>query len=131
MLYIIHKINFDDRELLPDIVDTPLWEKYDSLDCTPMHRRISVLYQLICQRDNYFQTNTPTPFGNPEYSLYQGQVVGFLQAMDWGEKTVNDQIVIYKDNKKETPILIVDKLKRPDSYFRSMIDNRELTSIFK
>lgn len=131
MLYIIHKIKFDDIELLPDITDTPLWDKYDSLDCTQQHKRISVLYQLICKRDNYFQTNTPTPFGNPEYSLYQGQVVGFLQAMEWCEKIINDQIVIYKDNQKETPVLIVDKLKRPDSYFKSMIDNRELTSIFK
>ena len=102
MLYIIHKINFDNREILPDVVDTPLWEKFDSMDCTPQHRRICILYRLISQRDNYFQTNTPTPFGNPEYSLYSGRVDGFLQAMDWSEKFVNDQIVIYKNNEKNS-----------------------------
>lgn len=81
MLYIIHKY-IDGVELLPDITETPLWKDYDSFDCTPQHRRICVLYQLLAKRENYYQFYSPTAYGNPDYSMYCGEVSGFLNALD-------------------------------------------------
>lgn len=130
MPWIIKKKMCGDIEFLPDLVDTPIWKKYSLDYCSnPTKRNIQIagLYKAIADRENYFQENTPTAFGNPEYNLHMGIVRGYVQALDLEESVENNQIVISKNGK---PILIVDKIKRPQSYYETQRENRQLLRDF-
>lgn len=125
MAWEIKKESFDGVDLLPEIVDTPLWPLIDpdrNSHPKPTERQIAGLYNALQRRENYFQENTPTAYGNPEYNLYCGVVSGFLQAMDAYEHEENDQIVIRKDRKK---LLVIDKVHRPRWYFEAQREIRE------
>lgn len=127
MVYEIKKNDRGDVELLPDIIETPLWEKISPESvCHPKRsdRLISFLYDAIQKRENYFQENTPTAFGNPEHEHRCGVVVGLLLAMEAVEHRENGQIVIRKgrDGRK---LLVVDVPTRPEWYYESVRDNRE------
>lgn len=126
MAYEIKKVVFDGIELLPDITETPFWAMADidrALDYKKSERQLAGLYMAICKRENYFQINSPTAFGNPDYSFLSGVVSGFLQAMDAEEILVDDQIVICK-TKTGRKMLILDKLTKPKGYYESLRDNR-------
>lgn len=125
MVWKIEKTGLDGVELLPDIVDTPLWALYDpdrNPHLRPSERQLAGLYNALQKRENYFQENSPTAYGNPEYSLYCGVVSGFLQAMDAWESEEKGQIVIRRKQKK---LLVVDKVMRPSWYYESRREIRE------
>ena len=129
-MWIIKKKMCGDIEILPDLVDTPLWEKICIEYCsnpTKRDRQIAGLYRAIADRENYFQENTPTAFGNPEYNLYMGIVRGYMQALELEETIENGQIVIRENGKK---ILIIDKVKKPIGYHQARAEIRELRKDF-
>lgn len=119
-MYRIEKIISGDTELLPDIVDTPIWNKHDIFNNSKVSKRVQLLaalYKAIEQRENYYQLNLPTAFGDPQYRYYCGVVVGFLQGMELEETVEDEKIVIKGSNRK---IMIIDKVKRPKSYHDSL-----------
>lgn len=120
-MYTITKIE-DSVELLPDITNTSIWVDYDETECSELTKCIAMLYTAIAQRENYYQLNTPTAFGNPQYNYYCGVVNGILQARGMEEITSDGVIIIKKNNRKK---LIIDKIKRPESYFDSVKDNND------
>ena len=130
MPWIIKKVMCGDTEMLPDLVDTPLWKAVTPEYCSnPTKRdiRIAGLYEALSERENYFQENTPTAFGNPEYNLYVGMVRGYMQALELDETTEGERIIIRKNGKA---ILIVDKVKKPSGYYQSVLENRKLRKDF-
>lgn len=126
MVIKVNKIVFEDIELLPDIVDTPLWNFINPdkiYKSKKSDRQIAQLYSAIRNRENYYQEYTPTAFGDPQYSLYCGIVTGILLAMEATEDIQNNKIVIRRNR---NVLLIVDKLKKPSSYYEVQRENREL-----
>lgn len=129
MRYDIQKNIFDGIEMLPDIVDTPIWKDYDpifSIDREARHsetlRLIVALYNAVSKRDNYYQEHTPTAFGDPEYSFRSGLVQGILQAGNIEERHRGGKTVFLKGRRI---ILTVENLKRPVSYYEAKKDNYE------
>ena len=124
----IKKIVLDGIEFLPDITDTPLWAMLDpdrNMQSKKPDRQLAGLYAALRQRENYYQENTPTAFGDPQYSLYCGVVKGFLMAMEAEENDVAGQIVI-RNSRNGKKLLVIDKPTRPASYFEDLRSNREL-----
>lgn len=116
-MYRVEKIMSGDTELLPDIVDTPIWKDYNEVNCSKNIRVIAALYKAIEQRENYYQLNSPTAFGDPQYRYYCGLVVGILQGSEMEEISNDNFIVIKRNNKK---ILVIDKIKRSQAYHDSV-----------
>ena len=124
-MYRIEKIISGDIELLPDIVDTPIWNEHDMFNNSKVSKRVQLLaalYKAIEQRENYYQLNSPTAFGDPQYRYYCGVVVGFLQGMELEEIVEDEKIIIKGSNRK---IMIIDKIKRPKSYHDAVRENSE------
>ena len=119
MAYIVHKIVYGETEFLPDIVDTPIWDDYDEIDAPKSVRIIAALYKAIADRENYYQENSPTAFGNPDYSRICGIVIGILQATEIEEQRKDDKLIFYKGKRK---VLVVDKLKLPRHYYEARRD---------
>ena len=120
MAYTVHKIVDDDNEWLPDIVDTPIWQDYDDFDATKSVRLVAALYRAVAERDNYYQENTPTAFGDPEYRYAYGVVHGIMLAEEI-EETEYDGKLIFRKGKRT--ILVVDKLNRPRGFYEAKMDN--------
>ena len=80
-------------------------------------------YSAILKRENYFQFNSPTAFGNPQFNYYSGIVAGILQASGYEEFVVDNQIIIKKGNRK---VLIIDKVKRSQHYYDSCKEINEV-----
>lgn len=127
-MYNIEKIIFmGDIELLPEIVDTPIWKDFDQPDCSKTVKLAAALYDAIFKRENYFQLNTPTAFGNSQYTYYCGLVNGILQGSGMEESVAGDHLVFKKGTKK---ILVIDKVKRPRAFLDAVRDNREMLNQF-
>lgn len=122
----ISKIDDDGAELLPDIVDTPLWEYLDpdrGMKAKKTEVQLAYLYKALAARENYYQNNTPTAFGNPQYNYFCGVVDGCLQATFAEESEENGVIVIRSINGAKRVLFSVDKLKKPRSYYESVREN--------
>jgi hypothetical protein len=122
MAWHIHKEYDGSVEMLPDVTQTPLWEPYEQSNCPKSHRQLVKLYDALSRRENYFQFNTPTAFGNPEYSQLVGEVHGILLAMEVDERHRDDKIIIFKENGRV--LLTVDKPQKPKSYYEELQDIR-------
>jgi len=122
-MYRVEKILSGDLELLPDLVDTPIWADYDEFSCKRSVKTVACLYSAIEKRENYYQFNTPSAFGDSMYSYYCGVVQGILLASEMEEDNKDDQIVIRKGKKR---ILVIDKVKRPGGYYESVRENSEV-----
>lgn len=70
---------------------------------------------------NYWNNNTPTAFGNPDYNYLMGCVEGYITAKGWGQReTTQKEIILFKGNKK---VLVIDKIEKPKSYYEAERDN--------
>lgn len=124
-MYRVEKIMLGSLELLPNIVDTSIWKDLDEFNndrCSKIVRLVGTLYKAIEQRENYYQLNTPTAFGDPQYTLRCGVVIGILQGAELEEIIEDEKIVIKRNNRR---ILIVDKVKRPQAYRDAVRENSE------
>lgn len=132
MVYEIKKYSDGEVEFLPDVVDTPLWELIDPdkiSQTKKSYRQIARLYEAIANRENYFQEYSPTAFGNPDYERLAGIVNGILMAMEASETEVDGQIVV-RIERTGKKILVVDKIKRHESYYEAERENKELREMF-
>lgn len=77
----------------------------------------------VADRENYYQNNDPTAFGNHEYSVKSGIVTGICIAANISEETRDGRIVFRKGNRI---ILEVDKVSKPESYYEA---NREIREV--
>ena len=130
MIYIQKEILVD-CELLPDVVDTPLWEKLDidgRFKAPKAERQLAGLYAAVAARENYFQQESPTAFGNPKYDYLSGVVQGYLMAMELIEEENREEKKIYfrKNNRSKAVVLVVDKLQRPDFYYEAQKQIQEM-----
>lgn len=122
-MYIIHKNIDDDLETLPDITETPIWKEYDDMQCSKNVKLLANLYMAIQKRENYYQLNTPTAYGDPQYMYHCGMVIGILQASDMEEIAENNCIIIKKNNRR---VLIIEKVKRAKAYYECKKEISEL-----
>ena len=112
------------NEYLPDITDTQLFIN-DLIGLTKRQEQMAKLYMAIVERENYWYSNKPTAFGNPDYSLYCGVVNGMIGGLDWDYSEENDWIII-KVGKRT--IMKIQKPKRSKAYWDARRDNAEVMS---
>lgn len=67
------------------------------------------MYLALSKRENYYEINSTTAFGDPEYTRYVGMITGILMVTGWEEIMTEDQIIIKNKGRK---ILVVDRIKR-------------------
>lgn len=122
MAYIVHKDQSDTVERLPYIAETPIWQDFDCATPSKPTVLAALLYSAVADRENYFQDNTPTPFGNPKYAYLSGLVNGIKMAAGIEEETADGRLIFRKGKRK---VLEVDKVRRPAFYYEAVKDNAE------
>lgn len=122
MKYYVPKFVDGELELLPDITDTEIFEDWDDIYAPKSVRIVGTLYQAVTDRENYYQFNTPTAFGNPDFAMIQGIVVGIERAEEI-EETVKDGKIYFRKHGKT--ILVVDKIRLHRGYYEAKKDNYE------
>ena len=128
MVWKVKKVKEDGIEYLPDVTDSPLWPVLNpdvNYHCKKSDRQIAGLYSALRERENYFQYYRPTAFGNPDYSRLCGIVTGFLLAME-AEEVLEGEYIVIRKQVSQKKLLVVDKLTRPQGYYQSCKENREL-----
>lgn len=124
---VVKKQIIDGIEYLPDIVDTTLFAEWEESQYkktgTKEIRLVAGLYKALSERENYFQNNTPTALGNPEYNLLCGVVEGFLQGSEM-YLDEDDKHFIVKRGKRT--VLVVDKIRRTTNYYK---EKREIEKV--
>lgn len=124
-MFKVEKITSGDIELLPSVEDTTIWKSYNKKLETGCMNVVARLYQALYYRENYFQLNTPSAFGDTRYSYFCGVVDGILQSNNMEEIRKDDLIIIKRSGRK---ILVVDKLNRPQAYKDSIKENNDMIS---
>lgn len=109
--------------LLPDITETDIFTDYEKKSSDYM-RCLYWLYLALSKRENYYERNSPTAFGDPGYTRYVGMVTGILMVTGWEEIVTKDQIII----KTKEENLVVDRIKRSESYYKEKAEINELLS---
>ena len=122
MRYEVHKCSDDEIEYLPDITETPIWRDYDVYNAPRSVRLVAALYKAVAERENYFQTNSPTAFGDPEYKMAYGIAHGIMIAAEIEECARDGKLFFYKGKKV---ILVVEKIKRRKSYYEEKREIQE------
>lgn len=108
--------------LLPDITETDIFTDYEKKSSDYM-RCLYWLYLALSKRESYYELNSPTAFGDPEYARYVGMVTGILMVTGWEEVATEDQIIIKNKKRK---ILVADRIKRSDSFYKEKAEINEL-----
>ena len=91
MIY-IHKIIQDEKAMIDTIDPTEIFEYYKEDSAKSQE-----YYQFLCMLKNYleyFNNNTSTAFGNPDYSYMEGLVIGYCMAKHWDYNETKDYITI-------------------------------------
>ena len=95
-------------------------EWFNEWDTSPQYERVLAVYTAIQRLYNYYQTNTPTAFGNPEYAYLRGYLVGLLSGIHYNiEESYGKVTVTDKHGKK---ILIVEIPVKTENYMDSVKD---------
>lgn len=108
--------------LLPHITETDIFSDYEKNPSDYM-RCLYWLYVALLKRENYYEINSPTAFGDPKYTRYVGMITGILMVTGWEEILTEDQIIIKNKRRK---ILVVDRIKRSDSFYKEKAEINEL-----
>jgi hypothetical protein len=108
-------------EILPDYTETKLC--VNDFNTTKRQEKMIMLYNAIARMENYWYFNTPTAFGNPEYSMYNGFVKGMICGLGWDFKETDDEIFI---STGKTLLMKIQKPKKPDAYLITQKENAEL-----
>lgn len=115
------------NEYLPDFTETELWAGKDICNLTKREGQLVMLYNSIVKAENYWYNNTPTAFGNPDYSMYVGTVNGMIAGLGWDYQDKDGWIVI-KTGKRT--IMKIQKPKRTKAYLDAVKDNCEILKTF-
>lgn len=117
-----HKIDYDEYLDAADVFE------YVS-ECSTEGGLAYQFAKIVSDWQNYWNYNTPTAFGNPDYNYLAGQFVGYIIAKQYEKEETSDQIIIRKGNRK---IWVIDKIEKPESYFEAERDNiKTLNSILR
>ena len=127
MKYYVPKIIDGEIELLPDITSTCIFKDWDDIYASKSVRVVAALYQAVADRENYYQFHTPTAFGNPDYTMMQGIVIGIERAEEINEVPKDGKIYFQKGKRT---ILVVDKIKLHRSHYEAQKEIREIRQAF-
>ncbi len=75
------------------------------------------LYQfalIIEKYFNYWNTNSPTAFGNPDYNHLEGEFIGYIKAKEFEKIETKTEVVLCKGNRK---VWVIDKIEKPQHYY--------------
>lgn len=108
--------------LLPDITETDIFSDYEKNPSDYM-RCLYWLYVALSKRENYYEINSSTAFGDPEYTRYVGMITGILMVTGWEEIVTEDQVIIKNKKRK---ILVVDRIKRSESFYKEKAEINKL-----
>ena len=114
---------------LPDVIDTPIFKEYQENEhkttLKAKNAKMAYLtYMALSKRENYYQDNSPTAFGDPEYKYLCGIFIGICQAYSLTEYREDDKILIKKSD--ESVFMIVDKIERTSYYHACVRDNSHI-----
>ena len=132
----IEKIIGDDEiQRLPEIIDTPIFKEYQETEYKTTQkaknaRMAYLVYMALSKRENYYQDNSPTMFGDPDYKYLCGVFIGLCQAYGFTEYREDDKILIKKSD--ESIFMIVDKVEKTSFYHacvREISDTRRQLGI--
>lgn len=115
------------NEYLPDFTETELWAGKDICNLTKREGQLVMLYNSIVKAENYWYNNTPTAFGNPDYSMYVGTVNGMIAGLGWDYQDKDGWIVI-KTGKRT--IMKIQKPKKTKAYLDAVRDNCEILKTY-
>lgn len=117
MIY-ISKISNEDYgvESLPLPEETPFWKDADLSAMTKRELRDYYVYSAIRDVENYFQFNSPTAFGNPDYARKCGFMDGLFKAYGLDRQVINDRIVIKMRN--GVNLMIVERPCKSEAYLK-------------
>ena len=116
-----YEIKSEDN-LLPHITETDIFSDYEKNPSDYM-RCLYWLYIALSKRENYYELNSPTVFGDPEYTRYVGMVTGILVVTGWEEIITEDQVIIKNKGRK---ILVVDRIKRSENFYKEKAEINKL-----
>lgn len=122
MKYEVRKCVDGEIEYLPDLIETSIFRDFDVYKAPRSVRLVAALYKAVADRENYFQTNTPTAFGDPEYKLAYGIAHGIMVAAEIEEHQRDGKMFFYKGKRV---ILVVDKVQKPRHYYEARKDIAE------
>lgn len=120
-MYYVKKRIEDGIEFLPCQCEELTHDFESNVDNTRL-KILFLLYDYICKRENYFQFNTPTAYGNPEFDRISGIVTGILIGSNFIEEIENGKIVIKSGNRK---IIVIEKPEKTRYYHESLREIRE------
>lgn len=123
MIYIKVR-NINGIELLPLPEETPFWNGSD-FEMTKKERRNYDVYDAIRNVENYYQVNSPTAFGDPDYSRVSGYLNGLLRGYGLDMQRTDDKIII-RTSYSGTKLMIIERPHKPDSYHKDKNEIRKL-----
>ena len=124
MVY-IKVCNTNGIEALPFPEDTPFWNGSD-FALTKREERNYNVYSAIRAVENYYQFNSPTAFGNPDYSRACGYLSGLLQGYGLEMQRIDNKIIIKTTG--GTKVMIVESPRKPESYHKDKAEMNTLVS---
>lgn len=86
------------------------------------------LYNKLTEYAMYWQYNTPTSFGNPDFKELRGWVFGFLSAKKWQIKEYGNKIIVRNNSGKK--IIEMETLPLPKSYYEAKKEVKEVWEKF-
>ncbi len=122
MAYIVRKFVDGEVEYLPDVAETEFFCEAE-IERSRSLRLLCALYKAVEERENYYQVNTPTAFGDPEYKLAYGIAHGIMIGAEIEERERDGKLFYYKGKKL---ILVVEKPKLHISHFEAIEENKRL-----
>lgn len=115
----------DGIDWLPFVEDTPLYEDITEFSMPKSREVLICIYNALQKSENYFQTETPTAFGNPEYSRFDGFAKGYIAGAGFEYDEVDGYIIISKGCRK---YLKIEKPRRTEAYKDALRENRKTLS---
>ena len=122
MAYIVHKFVDGEVEYLPNVAETEFFSEVE-MESSRSLRLLCALYKAVEERENYYQVNTPTAFGDPEYKLAYGIAHGIMIGAEIEERERDGKLFYYKGKKL---ILVVEKPKLHRSHYEALAENAKL-----
>lgn len=122
MAYIVHKFVDGEIEYLPDVAETEFFSEAELYRSRSL-RLLCALYKAVEERENYYQINTPTAFGDPEFKLAYGIAHGIKIGAEIEEQERDGKLFFYKGKKL---ILVVEKPKLHRSHYEALKENARL-----
>lgn len=120
-------VQFDnDIEYLPYFADTQFWKEMDEFNLSRRDEDIIMVYNAICDVENYWINNKPTAFGNPDYSRKHGKMVGLIGGLHWdySEETIDGiEFIVIRSGKRK--IMTIQRPKKPEHYWDAKRENQK------